>query len=84
MTYLSLSQWSSQFTPNVIRRIRRTISGRLASGETVVVLDGNAAGITDAVRQAIQEGWPPSKVVFSNAHPTAARSPRERRRRPRL
>jgi hypothetical protein len=81
MTYLSLSQWSSQFTPTVIRRIRRTIEGRLAGGETLIVLDGNAQGLTPEIKAEIRDGWPASKVRFSNAHPDAVRSSRERRRR---
>ncbi len=84
MTYLSLSRWSSQFNPSVIRRVRRIIAGRLAGGETVVVLDANVAGLTDEVKEAIREGWPPDKVRFSHVHPTAVPSPRKRRRRPRL
>lgn len=83
MTYLSLSHWSGQFSPNVIRRIRRTIMGRLAGGETLIVLDGNAVGLTNEIKEAIREGWPPSKVQFSFSHPSALRSPANRERRPR-
>ena len=39
MTYLALKQWSGQFSPRVIARIRRTIAGRIGTGECLVVLD---------------------------------------------
>jgi hypothetical protein len=84
MTYLSLSRWSGQFTPEVIRRIRRKIAGNLAGGETVIVLHGHAAGLTDEVKRAIEIGWPPNKVRFGNAHPSAVPLSGKRPRRPRL
>jgi len=84
MTYLSLSEFSGQFTPEVIRKIRRKIMGRLVESKTVIVLDGNAVGLTDEVRKAIQDGWPDTQVRFSNAHPSATRLSRARRRRPPL
>jgi len=84
MTYFSLAEFSGQFTPEVIRRVRRKIMGRLADGQTLIVLDGNAVGLTDQVRQAIQEGWPPNKVRFSAVHPSATPMSRKGRRRPRL
>lgn len=84
MTYFSLAEFSGQFTPEVIRRIRRKIMGRLSDGQTVIVLDGNAVGLTDDVRKAIQEGWPSNKVRFSAAHPSATPMSRKERRRRRL
>ena len=58
--------------------------GRLADGQTLIVLDGNAVGLTDEVKQAIQEGWPSTKVRFSHTHPSASPLSRTRRRRPRI
>jgi hypothetical protein len=84
MTYLSLSRWSGQFTPAVILRIRRKIAGNLAGGQTVIVLPGHATGLTDEVKRAIQLGWPPNKVRFGNAHPSAVPESKKRLRRPRL
>jgi hypothetical protein len=84
MTNLSLRRWSNQFdNPAIISRIRRTIQGRLAAGGCLCVLDDGAIGLNEAARAEIQRGWPASKVVFSNAHASAVRSPREpwRRRR---
>jgi hypothetical protein len=70
MTYLSLRRWNGQFgSPKVISQIRRTIQGRIASGGCVVVLDDGAAGLTDDVRAAIQQGWPSDKTRFSTIHP---------------
>jgi hypothetical protein len=70
MTFLSLKKWNGQFeSESVIRQIRRTILGRIAGGECVVVLDDGAGGLTDAVRKQIEEGWPPTKVLFSSTHP---------------
>ena len=86
VTHLHLSRWNDQFTnPAVIATIRRKISGALAGGECVVVIDGDAKGLTEAAREEIRRNWPPTKVQFSNAHPTlsvpSAKKSKPRRRR---
>jgi len=84
MTYLSLRQWSGQLdNPKVIARIRRTITGRLAGGQCVCVLDDGAEGLTSSVKEEISRGWPQTKVRFSHTHPSAKpMTPARRRRQP--
>jgi hypothetical protein len=84
MKYVSLKKWSGQFeSPRVLARIRRTILGTMAGGECVCVLDDGVAGLTDAAREEIQRGWPPTKVKFSTTHPSATNPPKKKERRPR-
>jgi hypothetical protein len=46
--------------------------GGLAGGDTVVVYDGDAVGLSNEARAEIKSGWPESKVVFSTPHPELA------------
>ena len=84
MTYLSLKQWSGQFSsPKVIAQIRRVIRGRIANNECVVVQDDGAHDLTDEARRLIQEGFAPSKVKFSKIHPVLGGPVMKRPSRPR-
>jgi hypothetical protein len=79
MNRLSLRQWSDLFhVPKVIAKIRRNISGRIAAGECVCVYDDSAGGLTPEAKAEIMRGWPPSKVRFSQPHPSARKMQSER------
>jgi len=83
MTYLALKRWSGQFSPRVVARIRRTIAGRIANGECLVVVDEGAEGLTPSIQADITRGWSPTQVRFSHAHPSAKPlSPVRRRPQP--
>lgn len=83
MTYLSLKKFSHFHNPQVLAKIRRSIAAAMAGGECVVVIEDGAVGLTDAARTEIGRDWPPSKVQFSVAHPSASIGSVERKRRPR-
>ncbi len=73
MTYLSLKKWSGAFeVPGVVAKIRRIIQAHVDADVCVVVLDDGCRGLTEAIRQEIQEGWPAEKVRFSRVHPLAS------------
>lgn len=84
MTYFHLTEWKGQFnSPEVLRRIRRKITGSLAGGNTVLVFD-DVEGMSDAARAEIRRGWPETKVSFSFPHPELAGKPFPQPKRKRL
>ena len=83
MKYLSLRKYSQFDNPRVIAKVRRAILAAMAGGECVCVLEDGAVGLTDAARTEIGRDWPPSKVQFSVAHPSASIGSAEKKRRTR-
>jgi len=83
MTYLSLKKFSHFHNPKVIAKIRRSIAAAMVGGECVVVIEDGAVGLTDSARTEIGRDWPPSKVQFSVAHPSASIGSAEKKRRTR-
>jgi hypothetical protein len=84
MEQLNLRRWSGQFgAKNVVATIRRTIAGRIAGGECLVVYDDGAVGLTEEIREKIRWGWPADKVRFSTIHPTLGGVPASKKKLPR-
>jgi len=65
MTQLHLHRWSNQFAAkNTIKTVRRTILGRIASGECLVVYDANVPGLDSAIQLRIRTDGRKTKCDF--------------------
>ena len=80
MKHMDLRAWSGLFRRrDTVAWVRRSISDALAKGDTVIVYDTGAEGISEKVRGKIRRGWPAGKVRFPRPHPTLAPKPKARR-----
>jgi hypothetical protein len=80
MTHFDLRAWNGLFRRRgTMTWIRSQIARALKKGDTVIVYDTGATGLSDKTMVRIRKGWPVSKVRFPRPHPTSGRKLKARR-----